>query len=186
MLPLPAGAPGALPHRDRLSRRRRLGASSRRARRAAAGIATRIQGRRPHAHPRRHGASAADSRGSTTQERATLYVPALLPPNLFLNVHPDYVNAHMMFPTGPESVRIVYDWLFEPRTCRSRTADLDHYVALWESPTARMRATANGSSKACSRASSATACTCRRSSIAIASRGGSAPGCGVRAHRMPA
>jgi phenylpropionate dioxygenase-like ring-hydroxylating dioxygenase large terminal subunit len=65
-------------------------------------------------------------------ERATPYVPALLPPNLFLNVHPDYVNAHMMFPTGPESVRIVYDWLFEPRSLPLAQDDLDHYVALWE------------------------------------------------------
>ncbi len=32
---------------------------------------------------------------------------------LFLNVQPDYVNSHLMFPTGPESVRIVYDWLFD-------------------------------------------------------------------------
>ena len=64
-------------------------------------------------------------------ERNTLYVPAMLPPNLFLNVHPDYVNAHMMFPTGPESVRIVYDWLFEPEHI-PEGADLEHYVALWE------------------------------------------------------
>jgi len=65
-------------------------------------------------------------------ERATLYVPALLPPNLFLNVHPDYVNAHMMFPTGAESVRIIYDWLFEPRHLPLAEADLEHYVALWD------------------------------------------------------
>ncbi|HET7033912.1 MAG TPA: SRPBCC family protein, partial [Casimicrobiaceae bacterium] len=65
-------------------------------------------------------------------ERATLYIPALQPPNLFLNVQPDYVNAHMMFPTGPESVRIVYDWLFEPRHLPLAEADLEHYVALWD------------------------------------------------------
>jgi phenylpropionate dioxygenase-like ring-hydroxylating dioxygenase large terminal subunit len=68
----------------------------------------------------------------TEEERKTLYVPAMLPPNLFLNVHPDYVNSHMMFPTGPESVRIVYDWLFEPRHLPLAEADLQHYVALWE------------------------------------------------------
>src|SRR6185369_4077862 len=45
---------------------------------------------------------------------------------------PDYVNAHMMFPTGPESVRIVYDWLFEPRHLPLSDADLAHYVALWD------------------------------------------------------
>lgn len=67
----------------------------------------------------------------TEAERQSLYVPWLAPPNLFLNVHPDYVNAHMMFPTGPESVRIVYDWLFEPPHM-PRGEDLEHYVALWD------------------------------------------------------
>jgi len=66
------------------------------------------------------------------QERRTLYMPAMLPPALFLNVQPDYVNAHMMTPTGPESVRIVYDWLFEPERLPLREADLQHYVALWD------------------------------------------------------
>ena len=64
-------------------------------------------------------------------QRQTLYVPAMLPPNLFLNVQPDYVNSHLMFPTGPESVRIVYDWLFEPGHLPTG-ADLEHYTALWE------------------------------------------------------
>jgi glycine betaine catabolism A len=64
-------------------------------------------------------------------EKRNIYVPFMLPPNLFLNVHPDYVNAHMMFPTGPESVRIVYDWLFEPEHL-PKDADLEHYIALWE------------------------------------------------------
>ncbi|HZM35826.1 MAG TPA: aromatic ring-hydroxylating dioxygenase subunit alpha [Burkholderiales bacterium] len=65
-------------------------------------------------------------------ERQTIYAPEMLPPNLFLNVHPDYVNAHMMFPTGPESVRIVYDWLFEPRSLPLSDDDLAHYVTLWD------------------------------------------------------
>jgi len=71
-------------------------------------------------------------RGLNEAERAALYVPAMLPPGLFLNVQPDYVNAHMMVPTGPESVRIVYDWLFEPEALADPGFDLDHYVALWD------------------------------------------------------
>jgi phenylpropionate dioxygenase-like ring-hydroxylating dioxygenase large terminal subunit len=65
-------------------------------------------------------------------EKKKIYIPAMLPPNLFLNVQPDYVNSHLMFPTGPESVRIVYDWLFEERNLPLSDADLQHYVALWE------------------------------------------------------
>ena len=58
--------------------------------------------------------------------------PIRMLPNLFLNVHPDYVNSQLMFPTGPQSVRMVYDWLFEPRHLPLAEADLQHYVALWD------------------------------------------------------
>jgi Rieske 2Fe-2S family protein len=71
-------------------------------------------------------------RGLTQADRRTLYIPDMFPPNLFLNVHPDYVNAHLMFPTGPESVRMVYDWLFDPQHLPLSDEDLDHYVALWD------------------------------------------------------
>jgi Rieske 2Fe-2S family protein len=47
-------------------------------------------------------------------------------------VHPDYVNSQLMFPTGPESVRMVYEWLFEPQHLPLAEADLEHYVALWD------------------------------------------------------
>ena len=65
-------------------------------------------------------------------ERNTLYVAEMLPPSLFLNVQPDYVNAHLMVPTGPQSVRITYDWLFEPQHLPLSEDDLAHYVALWD------------------------------------------------------
>jgi len=70
-------------------------------------------------------------RNLSRKERATLYVPWMTLPNLFLNVQLDYVNSHMMFPTGPECVRIVYDWLFEPAHM-PKGEDLAHYTALWE------------------------------------------------------
>ena len=65
-------------------------------------------------------------------ERQTLYAADMVLPNLFLNVHPDYVNSQLMFPTGPHSVRMVYDWLFEPRHLPLAEDDLQHYVALWD------------------------------------------------------
>jgi glycine betaine catabolism A len=68
----------------------------------------------------------------TESERNTLYIADMVLPNLFLNLHPDYVNSHLMFPTGPETVRIIYDWLFEPQHVPLAQADLDHYVALWD------------------------------------------------------
>jgi len=66
------------------------------------------------------------------EERKALYIPEMVLPNLFLNIQPDYVNSHLMFPTGPQSVRIVYDWLFEPRHLPLSADDLAHYVALWD------------------------------------------------------
>jgi Rieske 2Fe-2S family protein len=70
--------------------------------------------------------------GLNAEERKTLYAPEMVLPNLFLNIQPDYVNSHLMFPTGPQSVRIVYDWLFEPRHLPLSEGDLAHYVALWD------------------------------------------------------
>ena len=70
--------------------------------------------------------------GLKEEEKARLYAADMMPPNLFLNVHPDYVNSQLMFPTGPESVRMVYDWLFEPQHLPLAEADLEHYVALWD------------------------------------------------------
>jgi len=70
--------------------------------------------------------------GLNEAERKKLYAADLVLPNLFLNVHPDYVNSQLMFPTGPQSVRMVYDWLFEPRHLPLADADLQHYVALWD------------------------------------------------------
>ena len=70
--------------------------------------------------------------GLGEQERKTLYIADMALPNLFLNVHPDYVNSQLMFPTGPQSVRMVYDWLFEPRHLPLAEPDLEHYVALWD------------------------------------------------------
>jgi Rieske 2Fe-2S family protein len=68
----------------------------------------------------------------TEEEKARLYTADTVLPNLFLNVHPDYVNSQLVFPTGPESVRMVYDWLFEPRHLPLAERDLEHYVALWD------------------------------------------------------
>jgi Rieske 2Fe-2S family protein len=70
--------------------------------------------------------------GLNEEEKRRLYAADMMLPNLFLNVHPDYVNAQLMFPTGPQTVRMVYDWLFEPQHLPLAPADLEHYVALWD------------------------------------------------------
>jgi len=71
-------------------------------------------------------------KGLSEDERKILYKAQTFRPNFFLNVHPDYVNSHQMLPTGPESVRMIYDWLFEVESMRRPDFNLDHYVALWD------------------------------------------------------
>jgi Rieske 2Fe-2S family protein len=71
-------------------------------------------------------------KGLTEDQKQTLYLAQTFRPNFFLNVHPDYVNSHQMLATGPESVRMVYDWLFEPESMKMPEFDLDHYVELWD------------------------------------------------------
>jgi len=71
-------------------------------------------------------------KGLTDEERKRLYLAQTCRPNLFLNIHPDYINAHQMLPTGPESVRMTYDWLFDPESLERPEFDLDHYVRLWD------------------------------------------------------
>ena len=71
-------------------------------------------------------------RGLSKDQRDILYTTGVVRPNFFMNVHPDYINTHTMFATGPESVRMVYDWLFEPDSMARPDFDLDFYVELWD------------------------------------------------------
>jgi Rieske 2Fe-2S family protein len=43
-----------------------------------------------------------------------LYYGFVLWPNLFVNLLPDHVILHTLLPTGPETARVVCDWLFDP------------------------------------------------------------------------
>lgn len=70
--------------------------------------------------------------GLTEEDRKRLYTADMALPNLFLNIHPDYVNSQLMFPTGPRSVRMVYDWLFDARRFPLADDVVQHYVALWD------------------------------------------------------
>ena len=71
-------------------------------------------------------------KGLTEEERDIVYTGGVIRPNLFLNVHPDYINSHIMFPTGPESVRMVYDWLFDADSMEIPEFNLDKYVEMWD------------------------------------------------------
>ncbi len=71
-------------------------------------------------------------RGLTKDQQELLHTTGVVRPNFFMIVHPDYVHTHTMSPTGQESVRMVYDWLFEPESMTLPNFDQDFYVALWD------------------------------------------------------
>ena len=71
-------------------------------------------------------------RDLTEDERNTGYTAAVLRPNLFINIHPDFIHTHQMLPTSPTSVRMIYDWLFEPSSMELPDFDLDKMVELWD------------------------------------------------------
>ncbi|MBL8130159.1 MAG: aromatic ring-hydroxylating dioxygenase subunit alpha, partial [Chloroflexia bacterium] len=43
-----------------------------------------------------------------------LYYGFVIWPNVFVNLLPDHVILHTLLPTGPETSRVVCDWLFNP------------------------------------------------------------------------
>jgi Rieske 2Fe-2S family protein len=71
-------------------------------------------------------------RDLTEEERSTGYTASVLRPNLFINIHPDFIHTHRMLPTGPTSVQMVYDWLFEPSSMERPDFDIDKMVDLWD------------------------------------------------------
>jgi Rieske 2Fe-2S family protein len=51
---------------------------------------------------------------SITADDARRYYGLVLLPNVFLNLLPDHVVLHTLWPQGPDRTRIVCDWLFHP------------------------------------------------------------------------
>ena len=71
-------------------------------------------------------------RDLTEEEQKIGHTASVLRPNLFITIHPDYIHTHRMLPTGPTSVQMTYDWLFEPDSIALRDFDLDKMVELWD------------------------------------------------------
>ncbi len=60
------------------------------------------------------------------------YYGDTLKPNVFLNLHPDYVVVHMLHPVAPDRTRIVCDWLFDPEAAAAPGFDPSDAVAFWD------------------------------------------------------
>jgi len=69
--------------------------------------------------------------GLLPEDDRTYYGLVLLP-NVFLNLHPDYVLIHRLEPKGPDRTRIVCDWLFDPAVVQEPGFDPSDAVDFWD------------------------------------------------------
>jgi len=65
-------------------------------------------------------------------EDARQYYGDVLRPNVFLNLHPDYVVIHRLQPEGPDRTRIICDWLFDAGVAAQPDFDPSDAVAFWD------------------------------------------------------
>ncbi len=53
-------------------------------------------------------------------------------PNLFLSLHPDYVNYYLIHPMSPTSTRVESEWLFHPDTLSDDSNNIRDAVEFWD------------------------------------------------------
>ena len=63
------------------------------------------------------------------QRRAYYYT---LMPNMFLSIHPDYVNYYMVWPQAADRTIIESEWLFHPSAAAEPGFNVDDAVAIWD------------------------------------------------------
>jgi Rieske 2Fe-2S family protein len=69
--------------------------------------------------------------GLTPEDRRTYYGD-VLKPNVFLNLHPDYVVIHRMRPLGADRTGIVCEWLFDREIVAAPDFDPSDAVDFWD------------------------------------------------------
>lgn len=69
--------------------------------------------------------------GLRPEDDRTYYGMVLLP-NVFVNLHPDYVLLHRLEPLGHDRTRVVCDWLFAPDVAAAPDFDPSDAVDLWD------------------------------------------------------
>ena len=65
-------------------------------------------------------------------EDQRLYYGMTLRPNMFLNLHPDYVLVHVMRPLAADHTQVTCHWLFEPRAMAQPDFDPADAVTFWD------------------------------------------------------
>ncbi len=67
----------------------------------------------------------------TDVERMTPIGGTIIRPSLFLSAHPDYIHTQRLLPTGPNTIELVWDYLFEPETMERDSFDPKQAYELW-------------------------------------------------------
>ena len=55
----------------------------------------------------------------------------VLRPSLFMSTHPDYVHTQRLLPTGPNTLQLTWDYLFEPETMERDDFEAKRAYELW-------------------------------------------------------
>lgn len=95
-----------------------------------------------------HGVGATFADGvetlTLTGKRTRPLLPGLLPeddrkyygmvllPNVFVNLHPDYVLLHRLHPLAPDRTLVICDWLFDPAVVAAPDFDPSDAVEFWD------------------------------------------------------
>jgi glycine betaine catabolism A len=76
-------------------------------------------------------ACAAPLPGVSGEDLQRVYYYAIFP-NLLLSLHPDYVMAHMLWPSAPDRTRITCEWLFSPVAFDQPGFDPQDAIQFWD------------------------------------------------------
>ena len=68
----------------------------------------------------------------TEQELNTPRDGTILRPSLFIRAHPDFVHTQRLQPTGPNTLQLTWDYLFEPDTMERDGFDPKRAYELWQ------------------------------------------------------
>jgi Rieske 2Fe-2S family protein len=75
------------------------------------------------------GALVSPSLPEADRHRAFYYT---LMPNMFLSLHPDYVNYYLVHPVSAGRTRIESEWLFHPDTVRDGSKNIRDAIDFWD------------------------------------------------------
>ena len=75
------------------------------------------------------GALVSASLPEEDRHRAFYYT---LMPNMFLSLHPDYVNYYLVHPVSAGRTRIESEWLFHPDTVRDGSKNVSDAIEFWD------------------------------------------------------